>query len=115
MLATLGLAAVTGALFAGCGDQLGSAAGTNVLRGGIHYNGGPAPGVDSETNRPGTVRLSRDGHKVAEMTVKEGQPFSFSVQRGTYVLSTNLGDFDCTRDVRVDQPQVRADLECQIK
>ncbi len=102
-------------LAAGCGDQLGSAAGPNVLRGGVHYAGGPAPGVDAEVNQPGTVRLLRDGERVAEQKVDQGQEFSFSVQRGTYTLSVNLGDFDCTREVPVDRPEVDADILCQIK
>lgn len=99
----------------GCGDQSGSAAGPNVLHGGVHYVGGPAPGVDPAKNQPGSVRLDRDGHKVAEQRVGEGQEFEFSVERGSYSLAVDLGDFDCVREVRVDQSRVRADVTCSIK
>jgi len=102
-------------LAAGCGDQLGSAAGPNVVSGGVHYSGGPAPGVDLGENQPGTVRPLRDGERVAEQSVDEGEEFAFSVQRGTYTLSVNLGDFDCEQEVRVDRPQVDAEILCPIK
>jgi hypothetical protein len=103
------------ALAGGCGDRLGSAAGPNILHGGVRYAGGPAPGVDTALNQPGKVRLERDGHKVAEQSVGEGQEFEFSVARGTYVLAVDLGDLACGREIRVDRSRVRADVTCSIK
>ena len=104
------------AVFAsGCGERLGSAAGPNLLHGGLHYSGGPPGAVDPEANQPGTVRLYRDGQKVAEQALRDGQEFAFRIERGTYSLSVDLGDFDCTRTVPIQQPRVRADLLCQIK
>jgi hypothetical protein len=105
----LGVATLVG----GC-DHLGSAAGPNVLHGGVRYSGGPAPGVDP-TNHPGKVSLRRDGDKVAEQTVREGQEFTFSVERGTYSLAVDLGDYDCVDEVRVDRARVHADVTCAVK
>ena len=102
-------------LAAGCGDQLGSASGPNVLKGG--YVGEPeaAPGVNAEMNQPGTVRLLRDGERVAEQKVDQGQEFSFSVQRG---LRRSVRLVPVALDAggaRLDPPEVDADILCQIK
>jgi hypothetical protein len=103
------------ALAAGCGDQLGAARGDHVLRGGIHYAGGPAGAVDPRVDRPGTVDLLRDGEKVDEATLDDGERFAFKVRAGTYRLATRLGDVDCTRDVPVEREIVDADLMCAVK
>ena len=61
------------------------------------------------------MRLLRNGERVAEQSADTGEEFAFSVQRGIYTLSVNLGDFDCQQEVRVDRPKVAADLDCPIK
>jgi hypothetical protein len=111
----IALALVAAALAGGCGDRLGSAKGPNVLYGGVHYSGGPPGAVDPKDTQSGRVRLYLGGQKVDEQALHEGQEFAFKVKRGTYSLSTNLGDFDCVREVSVQQSRVRADLLCQIK
>jgi hypothetical protein len=109
------LAAVAATLLGGCGDQLGTAHGPDLLRGAVHYVGGPASVVDPGTNQPGVVHLIRDGDVVAQQALHRGEEFGFRVEPGAYTVSTNLGDFDCERDVRVDRAAVHADLVCQIK
>jgi hypothetical protein len=107
----LGAAALVG----GCGDRIGSAHG-DVLRGGIHYAGGPGPGVlGQQAYQPGTVNLLRDGSTVDVAKLEPGDRFAFSVRPGKYRLSTQLGDLACERDVEVRQAVVVADLVCPVK
>jgi hypothetical protein len=99
----------------GCGDQIGSARGDHLLRGGIRYSGGPLLPIDAHSYEPGTVNLELDGHKVDVAKLKDGQRFTFKVRPGTYRLSTQLGDLGCERDVEVTAPVVDADLVCSVK
>ena len=71
--------------------------------------------VAAATALAARVRLYRGGDKVAEQELREGQEFTFLVKQGTYSLATSLGDFDCTQEVSVQHPRVKADLLCPIK
>jgi hypothetical protein len=102
-------------LAGGCGEQIGSARGDHLLRGGIRYSGGPRLPVDEHSYEAGTVNLEHDGHKVDVAKLMEGQRFEFKVRPGKYRLSTQLGDLGCERDVEVTKAVVDADLTCSVK
>ena len=106
---------VVAAFAGGCGDQLGSAHGDRVLRGGIRYVGGPHGAVDNRTYQPGRVDVTRDGHKVDVAQLEPGERFEFNLRPGEYRLSTELGDAGCNRDVVIARASVDVDLICPIK
>ena len=109
------LVVVAAACTSGCGDQLGSARGDRVLRGGIRYVGGPNGAVDNQTYQPGRVDVTRDGQKADVAQLKPGERYEFNLRPGEYRLSTELGDAGCNRDVVIARASVDVDLICPIK
>ena len=101
---------------AGCGRGVPAQAGpTGTVHGLIMLSGGPRGASDEPT--AGTVVLSRDGSQVHRQDVAAGEPYSFSVAAGAYVLTVKGVSGACAPEtITVSaNADLKHDLFCAIK